>query len=144
MCLSKGLGAPVGSLLAGTTAFIQRARRVRKAFGGGMRQAGILAAAGLLALDPGFDLLSSDHVRAKALARGLAAVPGLTVDPDVVESNIIMVDLAAVDEFIEHMRSHGVLASRAGSRVRFVTHRDVDDQAVQACLQAAQSFTAPA
>ena len=141
MCLSKGLGAPVGSLLGGTAEFIQQARRTRKAFGGGMRQAGVLAAAGLLALDSGFAGLGSDHVRAQTLARGLAEVPGLTVDPSVVDTNIIMVELDAADDFLDHLRSHGVLAGRAGSRVRFVTHRDVDDQAVQQCLRAAESFT---
>ena len=103
LCLSKGLGAPVGSLLAGTTAFIEQARRVRKAFGGGMRQAGVLAAAGLLALRQGFGLLSLDHDRAQTLARGLADLPGLMVDPAVVETNIVMVELARADEFVARL-----------------------------------------
>jgi threonine aldolase len=143
LCLSKGLGAPVGSLLAGDRAFVAAARRVRKAFGGGMRQAGVLAAAGMIALREGPALLADDHRRARALAQGLAALPGLVVDPGAVETNIVMVDLPRHDPaaLLGALRSAGVLASRAGPRrLRFVTHRDVGDDGVQAAIAAATEF----
>ncbi|MEO6595143.1 MAG: GntG family PLP-dependent aldolase [Planctomycetota bacterium] len=147
LCLSKGLGAPVGSLLAGEVAFVTEARRVRKAFGGGMRQAGILAAAGLLALREGPALLATDHARAKELARGLAELPWCTVDPAATETNIVMLDLPTgspgVDPLalLAHLQSHGVLAAKAGPRrIRFVLHRDVGDDGVQRCLSACRTF----
>ncbi len=145
LCLSKGLGAPVGSLLAGDATVIAAARRVRKAFGGGMRQAGVLAAAGLLALREGPSLLPLDHERAQRLARGLAELPWARVDVAATETNIVMIDLPAADPaaLLAHLQANGVLAAKAGARrLRFVLHRDVDDAGVQRCLAACRSFAA--
>lgn len=141
LCLSKGLGAPVGSLVAGSRAFVGEARRVRKAFGGGMRQAGVLAAAGLLALRDGPALLATDHARAAALAEALAALPGLR--PIRPETNIVMVDVdgARARALIDALARASVRALAIGEgRVRFVTHRDLDDTAVPRCIAAASSF----
>jgi threonine aldolase len=143
LCLSKGLGAPVGSLLAGDAAFVKEARRARKAFGGGMRQAGVLAAAGLIALREGPALLATDHARAKRLARGLAELGWARVDVASVETNIVMLESALVDlgALLAHLAAHGVLASKFGPmRLRFVLHRDVDDGGVDRCLLACRSF----
>jgi threonine aldolase len=143
LCLSKGLGAPVGSLLAGDAAFVKQAVRTRKAFGGGMRQAGILAAAGLLALRDGPELMVRDHARARQLAKGLAEVRWGRVDVAAVETNIVMFDVpdADPDAALAHLRAHGVLAAKAGpARVRFVLHRDVPDDGVERCLAACRSF----
>lgn len=143
LCLSKGLGAPVGSLLAGDQDFIGEARRVRKAFGGGMRQAGVLAAAGLVALDEGPELLSRDHQRAKLLAQGLDALPWVRVDVNATESNIVMLHLAAAlaAPLCAWLLQHQVRAAMAGpGRIRFVLHRDVDDDGVQRCLAACRGF----
>ncbi|MBK8100193.1 MAG: aminotransferase class I/II-fold pyridoxal phosphate-dependent enzyme [Planctomycetes bacterium] len=145
LCLSKGLGAPVGSLLAGTAAFLHEARRARKAFGGGMRQAGVIAAAALLALRDGPGLLAADHRRAKELAAGLAAMSPFQVDVAATETNIVMVHLQKHDPkaVVAHFQAHGVLVAEAGPRrLRLVTHRDVDDTSVRACLQAASSLAA--
>ncbi len=143
LCLSKGLGAPVGSVLAGSRTFVAEARRVRKAFGGGMRQAGVLAAAGLLALQDGPAHLALDHARAQRLARGLAELPYLAVDPAAVETNIVMADLRHGEPaaLVAHLQHQGVLVATAGPRrLRFVLHRDVDDAGVQRCLAACRSF----
>lgn len=141
VCLSKGLGAPVGSLLAGSEAFIREARRARKAFGGGMRQSGILAAAGLLALREGPARLVLDHERAARLADQLDETPGLSVVRPV-ETNIVLVDLAPPLEpsaFLAELAQEKVLAAAVGSaRLRFVTHRDLAEDAVQRCLDAAR------
>lgn len=145
LCLSKGLGAPVGSLLAGDAAFVKEARRARKAFGGGMRQAGVIAAAGLLALRDGPSLLAIDHVRAKRLALGLAELPWARVDVATVETNIVMLESSVVDltMLLAHLQAHGVLAAKFGpQRLRFVLHRDVDDAGVDRCLAACHSFAA--
>ncbi len=147
LCLSKGLGAPVGSLLAGTASFVAAARRARKAFGGGLRQSGVLAAAGLIALREGPGLLAADHRRAKTLAQGLAKLPLLQVDVTATETNIVMVDVrqAKAQDLVAHLKVHGVLAAQAGpQRIRFVTHRDVGDDGVLACLSAAEAFVARA
>ena len=126
-CLSKGLGAPVGSMLAGSEAFVESARRVRKLFGGGMRQAGVVAAPGLLALDNA-DRLARDHANARRLADGLADVSGLSVStPD---TNIVVVDPSgaglAAETFVAACEDHGVAGGAIGERAaRFVTHRDV-------------------
>lgn len=145
LCLSKGLGAPVGSLLAGSHAFVQAARRARKAFGGGMRQAGVLAAAGLLALREGPRALALDHARAKELAAQLARLPGLCVDLGAVETNIVMCDVAGHDpsRLLQSLKAKNVLAAQAGpGRIRFVTHRDLADDAVAACVAACAAFVA--
>jgi threonine aldolase len=124
VCLSKGLGAPVGSLVAGTHEHVGRLRRIRKMYGGGMRQAGVLAAAGLFALDHHVARLAEDHANARRLARGLAAL-GFTPDGEP-ETNIVMFRAADDPPFQQAARERGVLLSRAGpGRLRAVTHLDV-------------------
>ncbi|EEG77367.1 low-specificity L-threonine aldolase [Dethiobacter alkaliphilus] len=126
-CLSKGLGAPVGSILAGKNEFIEQARRYRKLLGGGMRQAGVLAAAGLVALDD-IAQLSDDHENAVRLAEGLAKIEGLSVDLSKVQTNMVMAEIQelSVQEFLDRILEAGVAAGPMGpGRVRFVTHRDV-------------------
>jgi threonine aldolase len=133
VCLSKGLGAPVGSLLAGSAEAMERAWRIRRRLGGGMRQSGILAAAGLYALDFHMDRLAEDHGRARELARGAASVPGLGVRmPD---TNIVMVDVLAEGvspgEILDRLSRAGVLMVQFGPRrLRAVTHLDVDDEGI--------------
>lgn len=129
LSLSKGLGAPVGSVLGGSESFIDRARRVRKLYGGGMRQAGIIAAPALVALD-NVDRLAEDHANAQRLADGLDDISGLSVTPP--ETNILLVGVDGLDigieEFIERITDEGVQAlPRGPDSVRFVTHLDVDD-----------------
>ncbi len=133
-CLSKGLGAPVGSMLCGSREFIEEARRVRKALGGGMRQAGILAAAGLYALEHHIDRLSEDHENARILAEGLSEIPCLSVTPP--ETNIVLVEIRrgpTAAELAERLRKRGVLVAPAGAgtearKLRLVTHLDVTRQ----------------
>ena len=142
LCLSKGLGAPVGSLLAGSRAFVAEARRVRKAFGGGMRQAGVIAAAGLLALREGPRLLPRDHARASELAERLGAIRGLA--PVRPETNIVMVDVdgGRARSLVDRLAVDGILALAIGpARVRFVTHRDLDDAAVPRCCDAVLAWS---
>ncbi len=138
-CLSKGLAAPVGAVLAGPAAFIERARRHRKLLGGGMRQAGILAAAGLVALDTMVDRLAEDHANARVLAEGLASVDGVRVDLETVQTNMVLFEVVdpAWDAagLVAALAGAGVLCSAFGPRqVRLVTHCDVSGQAVQAAL----------
>lgn len=145
LCLSKGLGAPVGSLLAGDRAFVAAARRARKAFGGGMRQAGVLAAAGLLALRDGPALLAADHARARRLAGELARLPWARVDVDATATNIVMLDLVGVagERVLAALAARGVRAALAGrERIRFVLHRDVDDDGVGRCIAACRALGA--
>jgi len=124
VCFSKGLGAPVGSALCGSKALIARAHRIRKMAGGGMRQAGVLAAAALHALDHHIDRLAEDHAHARALAEGLQGLPGVTVAPP--QTNIVWVDLppARAAGAAERLRDAGVLCG-GGDRLRLVTHLDV-------------------
>lgn len=135
ICLSKGLGAPVGTVLLGSRELLAEAHRYRKMFGGGMRQAGVLAAAGLLAIREGPARLVEDHARARALAEGLAALPGVEVDLERVQTNMVYARLPDAPAFAADLARHGVLANAldAGS-VRFVTHRHVDDEDVRAAL----------
>jgi threonine aldolase len=147
-CLSKGLGAPVGSLLCGPPDFIAEARRVRKMFGGGMRQAGVLAAAGLVALRKGPALLAADHENAARLAQALAELPGVEIDPAAVRTNIVVFRLApeAFDgmvaakalaaTFVERLKGAGVLANAVSrDQVRLVTHRDVSRERLDAAIE---------
>jgi threonine aldolase len=142
VCFSKGLRAPVGSAVAGSAAFVAEARRVRKLFGGGMRQAGVLAAAALVALEEERGRLAEDHARARRLAAELASVPGLVVDPGAVESNMVMVELAPSGPLdaaglLGRLKEKGVLAGSMGPRlVRLVTHADVGDADVDRCARA--------
>jgi threonine aldolase len=142
VCLSKGLGAPIGSTLVGPAALIAKARRIRKMVGGGLRQVGLIAAAGLYALEHNVARLAEDHVNAKRLARGLAAFPGLSVvEP---QTNIVFVDVAApiAADFAAHLAAHGVgaISSYGAKRQRWVTHLDVDSQAVDEALRVARGF----
>lgn len=138
-CLSKGLGAPVGSLLAGSREFIARARKYRKMLGGGMRQAGILAAAGLIALGS-VDRLAEDHANARLLADSLAGVGGIVIDRARVQTNIVLADVSGTGmtaaEYIAFLRERNVLAVPFGpTLVRFVTHRDVSRADVEQAAQ---------
>jgi threonine aldolase len=125
-CLSKGLAAPVGSILAGDAAFIARARRARKMLGGGMRQAGIVAAAGLVALDAMVERLADDHANAQRLARALAALPGIRLDPTRVQTNIVIFALEPghdAQQLVVALRERGLLLGGMGpGRIRAVTH----------------------
>lgn len=139
-CLSKGLGAPAGSMLVGSIEFIERARSWRKRLGGGMRQIGILAAAGIIALEDGPKLLERDHRNAKRLAHGLAEIPGISIDPEKVVTNIVIFDVAeaklSAAEIVAKLREKGVLAIGFGSQIRMVTHLDIADSDVDAALSA--------
>ena len=127
--LSKGLGAPAGSILLGTKDFIQEARIWRKRLGGGMRQIGILAAAGLIALDDGSEQLHHDHANAKALATGLSDIPGIMIDVRPVETNIVIFDITGTGktsaEIVAKLKDSGILAIGFGNLIRMVTHCDV-------------------
>lgn len=132
VCYSKGMGAPVGSVLAGSREFIARADRARKLFGGGMRQSGILAAACLYALDHNIARMADDHRRARRLAELLAAAPGLSVDMEKVQTNMIFADTTAsglkATDIMRRLEEAGVRClDEAPWRVRFVTHLDLDD-----------------
>jgi threonine aldolase len=129
-CLSKGLGAPVGSMLVGSRSFIDQARSVRKALGGGMRQAGVLAAAGLIALEEMPKRLHEDHANAKFLAESLARIPKLKIDPAKVKTNIVIFDISqtgiTTDQFLRRLRDQNVIGSAVNdSTVRLLTHMDV-------------------
>ncbi len=139
-CLSKGLGAPVGSLLLGTRAFIAEARAWRKVLGGGMRQAGVLAAAGLVALAESPQQLPQDHVNARCLAAGVAELPGIKIDVAQVVTNIVIFDVAgtgrAADEICARLGEHNVRASGFGTAIRMVTHYDVSSADIETALTA--------
>ena len=144
VCLSKGLGAPVGSLVAGAGAFIDRVHRFRKMFGGGMRQAGILAAAGIYALDHHRERLAEDHANAKRLALGLAEFPGVSVNPDQVETNIVIFDVTtsgmSAPQAAGLMKDKGVLIHAFGkTQIRLVTHLGVSPEDVEKALEAFRS-----
>jgi threonine aldolase len=140
-CLSKGLGAPVGSLIVGSREFSERCRSIRKMLGGGMRQAGVLAAAGIIALEEGPKRLWMDHSNAKDLARGLAAIPGIGLDDGKVQTNIVIFNIEAsglsAADFLAELKSRNILALPVDQhRVRMVTHLDVDRAAVDAAVAA--------
>lgn len=142
VCLSKGLGAPVGSVLCGDKAFVARAHRVRKMAGGGMRQAGILAAAGIHALDHHVDRLQQDHALARRLADGLQGLPGVLVERP--HTNIVFMDLegparSKADQLLPYLKAQGVLANGL-YRIRFVTHLDVDAQGIDHAVAVMRDF----
>lgn len=144
-CLSKGLAAPVGSVLCGSAAVITRARDERSRLGGGMRQAGILAAAGIVALETMVERLADDHARARALAETLAeAFPG-SVDPAAIETNIVCARADALpDDVLAHLAAHEVLAGTIDpATVRFVLHADVDDDGLARAQQALTAIARP-
>lgn len=146
-CLSKGLGAPIGSILASDSETIRECRRIRKAFGGGMRQAGIVAAAAILALEDPIDRLLEDHRRARELAEGFAAIDGIEVDQDAVQTNMVYVALDGGRDVAERLESRlaesGVLAVALGDgMLRFVTHSDLRDEDVGRAIEAVRDEAA--
>jgi threonine aldolase len=145
VALSKGLGAPAGSVLCGATDFVETARRFRKMLGGGMRQVGILAAAGLHALDHHVERLAEDHENAKKLALGLAEMPGIQLEPEMVETNIVMFEVVATDlgadGLVERLAAEGVLMIPFGpTTVRAVTHLNVSTADIDKALEIIARF----
>jgi len=146
-CLSKSLSAPVGSLIVGTREFIGRARRARKMLGGGMRQAGVIAAAGLVALEQMVDRLAEDHANARRLGEQLAALPGVAVDLATVQTNMVRfsVEPSGLEaaEFVARLRARGVLCgARDRWTIRMVTHRHISAADVDAAAQAVAAVAA--
>jgi threonine aldolase len=151
-CLSKGLGAPVGSVVCGSATFIERAKRVRKMVGGGMRQAGVLAAAGLVALERMVDRLADDHANARTLAEAVAAMPGLRVDLATVQTNIVIVriergdraeSVAATEALVKGCAARKVKVHAMGpTAIRCVTHKDVDAEDIRRAVDAFRELTA--
>ncbi|EGQ7934745.1 low-specificity L-threonine aldolase [Vibrio vulnificus] len=142
ICLSKGLGAPVGSLLLGSKEYIAKARRLRKMVGGGMRQAGILAAAGKLALTEQVAQLKVDHANAKALAQGLSELPGVHVNPDFVQTNIVFAKLddgIDIDAIAQKLAKESIIIT-PGNPIRFVTHKDISRQDIDLFLEKLRFF----
>lgn len=143
-CLSKGLAAPVGSMLVGPRDFIDMARRVRKVLGGGMRQAGVLAAPGIIALTTMTNRLGEDHARAKRLAAAVAGLPGLSLDPASIETNILIFGFEharlSAAEFLDKLAKRRVLALAISGGVRFVTHKDIDDEDVDRAAAAVREL----
>jgi threonine aldolase len=149
LCLSKGLGCPLGALVAGSAELMAKARRLKHLFGGAMRQAGIVAAAGVYALDHHVDRLAEDHANARRLAEGLAAA-GLPVDLGEVETNFVLLDAEALGlaaaEAVKRLRDEGVLLSPAVRRghLRAVTHLDVSEEDIERAIERATRALAPA
>ena len=140
VCLSKGLGAPIGSLITGDSDFIRVARRNRKMFGGGMRQVGIIAAAGIYSIENNFNRLIEDHRNAKALAQGLSKIPKISVDLESVQTNIVVIDIKEsgleVGEALEKLKEKNVLAVPFGkTQIRCVTHLDVNRDDIYKALE---------
>jgi threonine aldolase len=146
-CLSKGLAAPVGSIVAGSRPFIERVRRARKMLGGGMRQAGVIAAAGIVALEEMVGRLAEDHANARLLADGLAATPGITIDRSLVQTDIVRFELSADGpapaDFLSALRARGVLMGGFGGRiVRAVTHYGIGPADVSRAITAVREALA--
>ena len=143
-CLSKGLSAPVGSMLVGPKEFIEYGRRVRKALGGGMRQVGVLAAPGIVALTEMIDRLKEDNDRAKRLASAIASMPGIWLDPAKIETNIVIFGFDhpkfSIPKFLAKLKEHSVLALATTGGIRFVTHKDVGDDDVDKAINAFQKL----
>jgi threonine aldolase len=141
ICLSKGLGTPMGSVLCGPREFIEAGHRWRKMLGGGLRQAGILAAAGLYALDQNVDRLAEDHANATRLAEGLRTIDALKVEGPY--TNMVFADLPTADVvgLAKHLREAGIVCS-VGAHTRFVTHLDVDRAKVERVIDAVKSYYA--
>jgi threonine aldolase len=143
-CLSKGLSAPVGSVLCGDAAFIADARRWRKAVGGGMRQAGVIAAAGVVALEEMVDRLAEDHARARRLAEGIAGLPGIAVDPETVRTNIVIWSITSrqisAAQLVAALRERGVQVNAIGpAQIRAVTHYGIGAGDIEASIAAIQA-----
>jgi threonine aldolase len=139
-CLSKGLGAPIGSVLVGDREFIAEARRLKILFGGAWRQAGIVAAAGLIALEEGPARLPEDHANARILAEGVAELLPESVDPDDVETNIVFTDVSGTGrgaaKWRELLAAEGLLVTILGGRIRMLTHVGIGPDEIQAALAA--------
>jgi len=139
-CLSKGLSAPIGSILAGPRDFIDYSRRIRKALGGGMRQAGVIAAPGILALENMVDRLREDHERAKKLALGIYQLPGIKLNPEEVETDIIIFGFEhpdlSVPDLLERLKQKKILALPVPQGIRFVTNRGIDDSDIEQAVAA--------
>ena len=140
ICLSKGLAAPVGSVICGSREFIDEARRSRKIVGGGMRQAGILAAAGIVALTEMVDRLVDDHANARKLAEGLSEMPGITIDPTQIKTNIVFFDVThervAADELVKQLDAAGIrMLSTSPGKVRAVTHYHISEEDIDLTLE---------
>ncbi len=144
-CLSKGLSAPIGSLVCGSRAFIEKARRVRKVLGGGMRQAGVIAAAGIVALTQMVDRLAEDHENARRLAQGLSQIPGIEIDERKVRTNIVYFDVVngkTAPDLVECAKKHGVLFLARDSRtIRAVTHYGIEAADVDRALNIIEACT---
>ncbi|MBI2179363.1 MAG: low specificity L-threonine aldolase, partial [Deltaproteobacteria bacterium] len=139
-CLSKGLGAPIGSMIVGSRDFIERCRVIRKTLGGGMRQVGVIAAAGLVALEEGPKRLHVDHDNAKILAEGLAKIARIRISPEKVQTNIVIFDLGETGltskQFLERLAQRKVLGGPVDARrIRMVTHLDVDRNDIEQALK---------
>ncbi len=150
ICLSKGLGAPIGSVIAGSREFIDRVHRFRKMFGGGMRQVGIIAAAGIYALDHHTDRLGLDHANAKRLAQGLSQIDRVKIDPNAVETNIVVFDVSETEvdphRIVESLGERKILMSPFGKTlIRAVTHLDVTseevEKAIETCVDVLSNLT---
>jgi len=139
-CLSKGLSAPVGSLLVSKKEVIDYARRVRKALGGGMRQVGVLAAPGIIALTEMVERLDEDHKRAKKFALGIVGLPGVILNPDEVQTNIVLLGFShpklSIPEFLAELKQRDILALATTGGIRFVMHKDVGDGDIEKALAA--------
>lgn len=144
-CLSKGLSAPVGSIVAGNRLFIEKVRRIRKMLGGGMRQSGIIAAPALVALKSMVNRLEIDHANAKILAEGLSTIKGININPDLVETNIVSFDVTGLNiscfEFINDMKKNGVQFSEMGhNRIRAVVHRHITQKDINDTIKTIESL----
>ena len=135
-CLSKGLSCPVGSIIVGSDDYIQEARRWRKMVGGGMRQVGVLAAAGIVALDSMVDRLAEDHANARKLAEGLAEIEGISIDPDALPTNLVFFDVEREDRAELHAKlvARGVKGGGTGRRWRYVTHYGITESDIDYAL----------
>ena len=140
-CLSKGLGAPVGSILCGSKEQIKSARRWRKMLGGGMRQTGILAAAGIYALENNIDRLAEDHANTQLLAKGLSQIEGLDCDPASVQTNMVFISIDAAEkaQLINFLKERGIIITGRG-KIRLVTHLDVNEEAIHKVISAFSEF----
>ncbi len=143
-CLSKGLSCPIGSLICGSTAFIDKARHIRRMVGGGMRQIGVIAAAGIVALDEMVDRLAEDHANARQLVEGLASIPGVSANPSLVHSNILFFKLEGQDSvrFRAGLKEKGVLLSGSPPVFRMVTHYGIDASDIDYTLEAVREVMA--
>jgi threonine aldolase len=145
-CLSKSLSCPIGSVVVGTQEFIETARKTRKVLGGGMRQAGIIAAPGIIALEKMIDRLEEDHRNAKRLAEGIVKIAGIRVDLDCVQTNMVLFDISGLgvadEQFLSKLKESGVLASTlAKNKVRMVTHRGIEREHIEKTITAIEDIS---